>query len=347
VILALGTYPPEAVSQADRERLLKRLAELYRDDPDAGIHGAAEWTLRKWNQPEKLAALDADLKKRKVLGGRRWFVNEQGQTFAVIDGPSEFRMGSTDREPERNPSTETLRRIAIPRRFAIASKEVTVEQFQQFLKGHAPFDMPSGTLSQYSPAGDGPWVGVTWYGAAAYCNWLSQQEGISEDQWCYQPKKGGSYEEGMTIPANVLERRGYRLPTEAEWEYACRAGTMTSRYYGLSTELLGRYGWYQRNSEDKAWPCGILLPNDLGLFDMLGNVYEWTQDHNRPDRPSEKGLFRDIVPASESVSDKMMRLFRGGAFNTTSVDLRSAHRTGEQPLNQSFDYGFRIARSCD
>ena len=111
-----------------------------------------------------------------------------------------------------------------------------------------------------------------WYAAAAYCNWLSKRGGIARGQWCYLPNESGAYAEGMTIPADVLERTGYRLPTEAEWEYACRAGAVTSRYYGLSAELLGKYARYLANSEEHAWPCGSLLPNDLGLFDMLGNV---------------------------------------------------------------------------
>ena len=78
----------------------------------------------------------------------------------------------------------------------------------------------------------------------------------------------------MTIPADVLERKGYRLPTEAEWEYACRAGAITSRYYGDSIALLEKYEWYRANSPENARPVGSLLPNDLGLFDMLGNVFE-------------------------------------------------------------------------
>ena len=94
----------------------------------------------------------------------------------------------------------------------------------------------------------------------------------------------------MTIPADVLERTGYRLPTEAEWEYACRSGTITSRYYGHSIDLLGAYARYQANSHEHAWSCGSLLPNDLGLFDMLGNEFEWCQDSMNASRPGKKGV---------------------------------------------------------
>ena len=91
-------------------------------------------------------------------------------------------------------------------------------------------------------------------------------------------ERGRAYAEGMTIPADALQRTGYRLPTEAEWEYACRAGAVTSRYYGRLDRPAGRLCLVQANSQEHAWPCGSLLPNDLGLFDMLGNVYEWPHD---------------------------------------------------------------------
>ena len=153
--------------------------------------------------------------------------------------------------------------MVIPRRFAVATKEVTVTQFQRFLKLGAitidRYQVDAGTLNKFSPDPDGPWIAPDWYTAAHYCNWLSEQEGLPRDQWCYIPAEGGAYAEGMTIPADVLRRTGYRLPTDAEWEYACRSGTMTSRYYGASTELLGLYARYQANSSEHAWSAGMML----------------------------------------------------------------------------------------
>ena len=240
---------------------------------------------------------------------------------------------------------ETPRRLVIPRRFAIAAKEVTVEQWQRFERTHAQHGLPPSFVKQYSPDPDGPMIGFTWYIAAEYCNWLSEQEGLPRDQWCYLPNESGAYAEGMTIPADVLDRTGYRLPTEAEWEYACRSGTVTSYYFGLSIELLDKYAWYQANSKEHAWSCGSLLPNDLGLFDMLGNEFEWVQDSIRRSMRERRGLFSDRINISEYINEKTPRLLRGGAFGDPPANVRSAYRLGHAPANRNLYNGFRPART--
>ena len=236
-----------------------------------------------------------ELMKLKDFSNRRWYVNGQGQTFAVIQGPVEFRMGSPPTETERVAESETPVRMRIPRRFAIAAKEVTLEQWQRFERTNTQYQSPPSFVSQYSPDQNGPMIGFSWYIAASYCNWLSEQEGLPKNQWCYLPNDSGAYAEGMTIPDNVLQRTGYRLPTEAEWEFACRSGTVTSYYFGRSIELLDKYAWYQPNSNQHARSCGSLLPNDLGLFDMLGNEYEWVQDRIRRSMPKRSGIFIDAI----------------------------------------------------
>jgi formylglycine-generating enzyme required for sulfatase activity len=341
LILALGTYGINGLSPSEREPLVSRLLDLYRNDPDAGIHGAAGWTLRQWDQQEQIKTAEAELAqlKDKDRGNRRWYVNGQRQTFSLIEGPVEFRMGSPPDEPERS-GNEPLHQQPIPRRFAIATKEVTVAQYQEFTRKYRRFAFSDNDIKQYGLEPDRAAIGVNWYIAAAYCNWLSEQEGIPKDQWCYLPNKDKEYAKEMTIPANALRRTGYRLPTEAEWEYACRAGTLTSRYHGSSLTLLDRYAWYLKNSGDpsRVQPCGRVLPNDLGLFDMLGNAHELCQDRYRGE-PAGKDTSND------DTIDDAIRVLRGGSFLNDPAVLRSAIRHGNGSALRNRFIGFRLART--
>jgi formylglycine-generating enzyme required for sulfatase activity len=156
---------------------------------------------------------------------------------------------------------------------------------------------------------------------------------------CYPPIK--QIRPGMTLPANYLERTGYRLPTEAEWEYACRSGSTSIRYFGSSVELLPKYAWYVKNSNEQVWPVGTLLPNDLGLFDVYGNVVEWCQDTFAGDydkSPGKSDLDRVVDVSHE-------RIQKGGSFSQIAFGIRSAVRSWTAPDIFSSRTGFRIART--
>jgi formylglycine-generating enzyme required for sulfatase activity len=330
LILALGTSGTEPLSPGERDPLVARLLDLYEHDPDAGIHGAAAWTLRQWQQHPKLEAIDARL-RGKDRGDRRWYVNTQGQTLVLVEGPVEFRMGSPPHEPGRF-GNELPHHQVIPRRFAIAATEVTIEQYQEFVKDNPGVDRANN--DRFSPDRKGPMNGVTWYHAAAYCNWLSHREHLPE---CYEPNEQHQYAQGMRIKADALKCGGYRLPTEAEWEYAARAGALTSRYYGASERLLGQYAWYLANSKDRAWPVGSLQPNDLGLFDTLGNMLEWCQE-------AATSTSQTNIGSHEYINDDP-RLLRGGAFILPPAFVRSAYSLRFAPSNRIPDNGFRPART--
>jgi eukaryotic-like serine/threonine-protein kinase len=346
LILALGTYRAGVLSPGERESMTDTLLDLYRSDPDAGIHGAAEWTLRQWGQREKLKDMDDELMKLKDWGERRWYVNGQGQTYAVIEGPVKFGLGSPPTEPERIARMETPKHTVIPHRFAIGTHEVRVEEFQRFVDTNPQFGFDPSARATYSPQRQGPMIGVSWYAAAAYCNWLSEQERLAKDQWCYHPNQAGAYAEGMLIAADALQRTGYRLPTEAEWEYACRAGAVTSRYYGHSIDLLSAYAWYQANSKMHAWTSGSLLPNDLGLFDILGNMFEWCQDNTSSSSSMRKEIGMENNPVPESVNNNYARFLRGGSYFFHTAFVRSAFRSNVvAPSSRNNDLGFRPART--
>jgi formylglycine-generating enzyme required for sulfatase activity len=380
--------------------MLPRLQDLYRTAVDPGLHAAVEWLLRHWHQEAWLTQVNdgwakdsQERKKRLEHIGQvltrdkdkvpQWYVNGQGQAMVVIPCPVDFVMGSLLTEPDRRPD-ESQHKRRIGRIFAVSAKPVTVNEFKRFLRANPKLQtwfqargQAARLMKRYSPDPNGPIIFVDWYRAAAYCNWLSQQEGFDPDQWCYEtnvkqlahenlsvymttlvqhhPLAGAAslgffstdrFERVTKLKANYLSLTGYRLPTEAEWEYACRAGAVTARYYGESDELLPKYGWYEKNSPHQATqPVGSTKPNDVGLFDMHGNVYTWCQESFRDYPPAKDGSAIDDEEDILYILSENSRVLRGGSFNNHASNVRSAYHYGLPPTNRNINVGVRLART--
>lgn len=345
LMLGLGEYPQ--LDSAICADLVPMLIVAYRDDPDCGIHSAAAWLLRRLGEAERLEAIPRDSMPQLADPERNWYVNGQGITMAVIRGPTVFQMGSPPDEPARA-GTERRHYREINRSFAIATTEVTVTQFQRFLDENPSSDHDHP--HKHGPSSDGPVLAVSWVLAVKYCCWLSAKEGIPENEMCYpsleeldEIKSASDLIEKLRMPEGFLNRTGYRLPTEGEWECACRAGSETRRFYGDADQFVPEYGWHLQNANDRAWPVGTLKPNDLGLFDIYGNAWEWCQDrYGKLPLASKHNPFVD----SPKTVGQTGFVLRGGSLTNRAEVLRSAQRDFFDPLqDRNHNVGFRVART--
>jgi len=173
---------------------------------------------------------------------------------------------------------------------------------------------------------------VRWSDAVKYCNARSRREGL---QPCYNLE---------TWECN-FDANGYRLPTEAEWEYACRAGTKNSYSFGDNSQKLRNYAWFKGNSGGRPRPVGKKLPNPWGLYDMHGNVWEWCSDFYKVDYYQESP---EKNPKGPTTGDT--KVVRGGCFSATANKCRSSYRYNEDPgytdICFGYDiYGFRCVRN--
>ena len=176
-----------------------------------------------------------------------------------------------------------------------------------------------------------------------YCRWLTAQEGMGEGDQCYGPPEMQA-RLGTRVYPDALQRRGYRLPTEAEWEFACRAGTTSYRFWGDDHgPLLDRYVVPERLDANRSFPGGRRKGNDLGLFDPLGNVWEWCHDPFGPVRHGP-GVNPDWGGPLRRTHNAMF--IRGCAFTKTPTEIRSARRRKLDDFPPSYgDMGFRLART--
>ena len=224
-------------------------------------------------------------------------------TFKKIPAGT-FTMGSPEGEEGRS-DHETQHPVTISKPFYMQTTEVTQGQWKSVMDTE-PWTGWFFNKSYVKKGADYPATYVSWDDAVAYCEKLSEKESVT-----------------------------YRLPTEAEWEYACRAETKTTWSFGDDEASLGDYAWHDKNAwdigEKYAHQVGLKKPNAFGLYDMHGNVYEWCHDHKYDPTGPTSGSFR---------------VFRGGSWYYDARRTRSAYR-GRLGADYFFSLGFRLVRELD
>jgi formylglycine-generating enzyme required for sulfatase activity len=212
-------------------------------------------------------------------------------------------MGFTNDE-DRNDNEIPAHKITIRNSFDIGRYPVTQEQWTAIM----------GYNHSYLKGNDHPVVNVSWNEIQEFIKKLNEMEGIDK----------------------------YRLPSEAEWEYACRAGTTTKYSFGDDESKLKDYAWYVENSGDKIHSVGQKKPNPWGLYDMHGNMWEWVQDKYHPNydgAPSDGSAWED--------RERLYRVARGGCWKSSYSECRSTYRSWNDPGISSYIFGFRILRSVN
>jgi sulfatase modifying factor 1 len=237
---------------------------------------------------------------------------KQGPTFTSVSGgilalvpAGDFTMGDATGKPEEKPHPVSLAS------FYIDIHPVTQETYQKITGVN-----PSKQKNPMAPVS-----GVQWVDAVRFCNTCSEREGLKP---AYDPKSW----------ACDFDADGYRLPTEAEWEYACRAGTRTKYFFGDSAALLGTYAWTKQNSEGKVHPVSAKGANSWGLFDMHGNVWQWCNDWYDENAYASSPKENPRGPA-----EGKQRVLRGGAWDSDPDKCRAASRKKEFPVYTDACFG--------
>jgi len=247
LIQSLGGIPSDAWPGELRAIVVNRLIDRYRNDPDRGIHSSAKWLLLRWGYAAELTRIDTDLARVELARPHfQWRISRTGLTLITVDHP------------------------ALDRAVEISDTEITVDTYKRF-KPNAKY------APEFSPDPLCPINAVSYYEAAAFCNWLNGEEGIPPEDACYRIT-GIDKASSRPVSRPVDEHRdhkGFRLPTNQEFDVLCAAGTTTKRYHGDCDSLLDRYAWTWINSGGRTHPVASLLPNDFGFFDTLGNIQEW------------------------------------------------------------------------
>ncbi|MCB9291560.1 MAG: SUMF1/EgtB/PvdO family nonheme iron enzyme [Lewinellaceae bacterium] len=267
-------------------------------------------------------------------------------TMVPIKG-GQFKMGCDSTVDVNCQSDETLHPTEVGD-FEIAATETTLWQFSIYCEAEG-IDINEFIYAGWGIDGARPVVYVSWYETLPYANWLSGQQGKEEIYKLEIPEKPNDLgdregEIDWQDPDSInWNADGYRLPTEAEWEYAAKGGRPEQKYIYSGSDTLDLVGWYSSNSNSRTQPVEEKRRNSLGLYDMSGNVWEWCWDwyNNYPD-----SLIIDYIgPKEHNPEIGRLRVLRGGSWSLNASYARCSFRGNRSPISDYSSYGFRLARA--
>ena len=295
--------------------------------------GVDLFTAYIFNKPKNYAINDLDSIVFEYL--------EINNNDMVLIPADTFWMGNTGEYgagvSSTNDDERPAHKVKISKAFYMGKYEVTQKKYQAVM-GTNPSKFKGENL---------PVTQVSWYDVVEFCNALSLQEGLTP---CYTTS--GTLD--LKVSCN-WEANGYRLPTEAEWEYACKAGTTTDIYnadlkdpdYFQLDPNLNKIGWYERNSGGKPHPVGQKQPNAFGLYDMIGNVWEWCWDWYQEDIYRFYALVDSITVDPKGSMRSYYIVIRGCSYDGDALICRSAQRGLEAASSGNPVVGFRIVRAVN
>jgi serine/threonine protein kinase/formylglycine-generating enzyme required for sulfatase activity len=334
ILSILSNYRTSEFSESDLRYVNLRLQDWSQSSKDAALLNMATYCLDKLGEPSSEVS-----DNKTVPPGANWSVNSIGMQFVDIQVPDKVLVGGGE---------EKMIWTRIGRRYSISSAEVTGEQFAEFYQDPRfqtwIAENRQRRLFQLVE-GNKPQNAISWLVAVKYCQWLNEREKIPEQEWCYENVWGEKDSYPVPKPDH-LKLKGYRLPTEAEWTFACSGGFQNIWHFGDNEKHTKYHEWTEPHAANASHVIASLRPNSFGLFDMGGNLAEWTDSaYRQPLRPQFQSFVND---ERDSTSEKpMFFVLAGGRFKQSTLSAATSTSTVNAPEYLSITTGFRLARTIE